>query len=158
VTSHAQLSPRGASLRRHARTIIVGVMDPRRATLELTLSLLAEPYAVCCMPAGAGLPAPPLDAGLWIGVAARDETTLVCPERHVPKGVAGKAGWRAFKIEQVFDFSVPGILASVLQPLAAAGIGIFATSTFSTDYVLVKASDLERAVGALRAAGHRVIR
>jgi len=158
MTSHAQLSPRGAGLRRHARTIIVGVMDPRRATSELTLSLLAEPYAVCRMPAGAALPAAPPDADLWIGIVARGEATLVCPEEDMPRGARVEEGWRAFKIEQVFDFSVPGILASVLQPLAAAGIGIFATSTFSTDYVLVKARDLERAVGALRAAGHRVIR
>ena len=65
-------------------------------------------------------------------------------------------GWRCFRIEQRFDFSTPGILASVLGPLAEAGIGIFATSTFSTDYVLVKATDSERAAETLRMAGHTV--
>jgi hypothetical protein len=44
----------------------------------------------------------------------------------------------------------------VLEPLARAGIGIFATSTFSTDYVLVKAGDVERAVQTLQAAGHHI--
>ena len=63
---------------------------------------------------------------------------------------------RCFRIEQRFDFSTPGILASVLGPLAEAGIGIFATSTFSTDYILVKAKDVVGAIKALARAGHRV--
>jgi hypothetical protein len=57
---------------------------------------------------------------------------------------------------QSFDFGVPGILASVLEPLAKAGIGIFASSTFSTDYVLVKEQDVDRAMEALQTAGHRI--
>ena len=32
--------------------------------------------------------------------------------------------------------------------------GIFVTSTYDTDYVLVKAKDLERAVKALKEAGY----
>jgi hypothetical protein len=39
---------------------------------------------------------------------------------------------------------------------AEAGISLFAVSTYETDYVLVKGADLPRAVGAWRAAGHRV--
>jgi uncharacterized protein len=67
-------------------------------------------------------------------------------------------GWRCLRIDQVFAFGVPGILASVLQPLAAARIGIFATSTFSTDYVLVKADHLDAAIEVLEHAGHRIER
>ena len=48
-------------------------------------------------------------------------------------------------------------MPQVVEPLPGqAGIGIFATSTFSTDYVLVKAEDAEKAMAALRDAGHRV--
>lgn len=89
-------------------------------------------------------------------VQAVEETTLVCPLHQVPPEAETDAGWRCFRIMQNFDFGVPGILASVLEPLAKAGIGIFATSTFSTDYVLVKEQDVDRAVEALQAAGHRV--
>ena len=51
-----------------------------------------------------------------------------------------------------------GILASIADPLAEAKISIFAISTYDTDYVLVKARDLEAALGALERAGHRIKR
>jgi hypothetical protein len=122
----------------------------------LTLSLLEETYAVCRFPAGTRVAAPS-PGPLSLLVQATEETTLVCPQDEVPPGAEADAGWRCFRIVQSFDFSVPGILASVLDPLAKGGIGIFATSTFSTDYVLVKAGDADRAAQALRAAGHRVM-
>jgi len=121
----------------------------------LTLSLLTETYAVCRFPTGTPV-AMPQPGGFSLLVHAMEETTLVCPQDEVPPDAEADAGWRCFRIVQSFDFSVPGILASVLAPLAQAGIGIFATSTFSTDYVLVKAGDADRAMEALRAAGHRV--
>lgn len=121
----------------------------------LTLSLLQAPYAVCRFPSGAPV-APPSPGSFSLLVQADEETTLVCPLAQAPAGAEIDAGWRCFRILQTFDFSIPGILASVLTPLAQAGIGIFATSTFSTDYVLVKAGDAEKAVAALQAAGHSV--
>jgi uncharacterized protein len=121
----------------------------------LTLALLAEPYAVCRFPAGTPVSSPQPGAFSLL-VQAVEETTLVCPLHQVPPGAETNAGWRCFRIMQTFDFGVPGILASVLEPLAKAGIGIFATSTFSTDYVLVKEQDASRAVVALQAAGHRI--
>jgi hypothetical protein len=86
-----------------------------------------------------------------------EETTLVCSLDQAPAAAVIDAGWRCFRIVVSTDLSVPGILALVLLPLAQAGIGIFASSTFSTDYVLVKAEDVERAVSVLSAAGHRVV-
>ncbi|GEO14928.1 amino acid-binding protein [Microvirga aerophila] len=121
----------------------------------MNLSLLSEAYAICRLPPGEPVaPLPPVSFSLL--VQAPDETTLVCSLDQAPSHAEVDAGWRCFRIEQSFDFSVPGILASVLAPLARAGIGIFATSTFSTDYVLVKVEDLDPTVEALRAAGHVV--
>jgi uncharacterized protein len=48
------------------------------------------------------------------------------------------------------------VLESVARPLADAAISIFAIATYNTDYVLVKADNVERATAALRAAGHRI--
>jgi hypothetical protein len=53
-------------------------------------------------------------------------------------------------------FTLTGVLSSVLEPLAKAGISIFAISTFDTDYVMVKSEQLEAATKALRVAGHTV--
>ncbi|HZH12229.1 MAG TPA: ACT domain-containing protein [Microvirga sp.] len=121
----------------------------------LTLQLIEDAYAVCRLPAGAEAPAP-VRGRFSMSIRAVEETTIVCPLDLAPHDAEVDPGWRCFRILQVFDFSVPGILASVLSPLAQAGIGIFASSTFSTDYVLVKASDLRRATDALTAAGHQV--
>ena len=42
--------------------------------------------------------------------------------------------------------------------LAEAGIGIFAVSTYNTDYILVKEKDLDRALDMLAAAGYEIDR
>ena len=131
-------------------------IEARLLMPALTLALLEETYAICRFPAGtrAAMPSP---GPFSLLVQAVEETTLVCPLDHAPAEAEIDAGWRCLRIAQSFDFGVPGILASVLDPLAKAGIGIFATSTFSTDYVLVKEQDVDRAVEALQTAGHRVI-
>ena len=72
----------------------------------------------------------------------------------MPEGVRVERGWVALKLEGPFPFSMTGVLASFLQPLAEKKIPIFAVSTFDTDYVLVKHKDLERAKKALGATGH----
>jgi hypothetical protein len=54
------------------------------------------------------------------------------------------------------DFSMIGVVASLVTPLAEAGISVFVISTFDTDYVLVKENDLEKALDSLSAAGHSV--
>jgi len=48
------------------------------------------------------------------------------------------------------------VLVSLAAPLADAGIPIFALSSFDTDYLLVPADSLGRALAALAEAGHAV--
>jgi uncharacterized protein len=66
--------------------------------------------------------------------------------------------WACLKLQGPFEFSLTGILLSVLEPLAQVNVGIFALSTFNTDYVLVKSEHLEKAILALEGAGHSVAR
>jgi len=73
----------------------------------------------------------------------------------VPEGVRVERGWVALKLEGPFPFSMTGVLASFLEPLAEAKIPVFAISTFDTDYVFVKREDLEQAKKTLAAAGHQ---
>lgn len=99
----------------------------------------------------------------WAGSAAftsvtrtRTELSIVCPEDAVPDGIARESGWRILQVEGPLDFALTGVLASIAGPLAEAFVSIFAISTFDTDYVLVRESDVDGAVEALRNAGHRV--
>jgi hypothetical protein len=84
------------------------------------------------------------------------ETSVVCSTAVVPAGVQVDIGWRAFVVAGPLDFSLTGILLAITAPLAQAGVGIFAVSTYDTDYVLVKSSALGEAVAALRAVGHTI--
>lgn len=103
---------------------------------------------------------PPLrfgDQTFFAMVRTEDELSVICPEEEVREGTQTADGWRVLKLDGVFAFTEVGVLAAVLQPLAEAGIGILAASTFNTDYVLVKGEHLERAIQTLRAAGHSVV-
>lgn len=86
-----------------------------------------------------------------------EEKTLVCPTDKVPENtIAREDGWRAFRIIGVLDFSLIGILAAITRILADEKIGIFAISTYNTDYMLTKDTDFKKAVQALKKAGYSI--
>jgi hypothetical protein len=119
--------------------------------------------AVCQLAPGADIPAWASNAELFCATRTRDELSIVvmeesCPEEVRTKEVRIERGWIALKLEGPFPFSMTGVLASFLQPLAEAQIPIFAISTFDTDYVLIKRDNLERAIRALSAAGQEKLR
>lgn len=88
-----------------------------------------------------------------------EERSLVCLTSDVPANTLEREdGWRAMRIEGVLDFSLTGILAKISGVLAEAQIGIFAISTYNTDYVLVKRENETAAHEALCAAGYRIVR
>ena len=88
-----------------------------------------------------------------------EELSLVCPTADVPRGVTARDdGWRGFRIQGVLDFSLIGILSQLSSVLAENKIGIFAVSTYNTDYILVKQEQFDRALSALRDAGYTVVR
>lgn len=96
--------------------------------------------------------------GYLVSVTRTDaELSIVCAESAVPATVeCAERGWRALRVAGPLDFNAIGVMARLTAPLAEAGISILALATFDTDYLLVRAPDLSRALAALRAAGHRV--
>ena len=130
-----------------------------RATAQkpvLTLTLLEERLAVCRLGADADLPAWATAASLFSVTRTAGELSVVCPENLVPSGVRCEKGWRVFELEGPFEFTEVGILAAVAAPLAEADVGIFAISSFDTDYVLVKEEQLGTAANALHGRGHEL--
>ena len=86
-----------------------------------------------------------------------EEKSLVCPVSLVPNDtIEREDGWRAFRIEGVLDFSLIGILSKISSLLAANKIGIFAISTFNTDYILTKKENFDKAIDVLKAEGYLV--
>lgn len=87
-----------------------------------------------------------------------EEISLVCRTEHVPQHTAEREdGWRGFRIEGVLDFSLIGILSKLTAVLAEKGIGVFAVSTYNTDYILVKGERFTEALEALGNAGYTVV-
>ena len=87
-----------------------------------------------------------------------DEISLVCLTEEVPSEVKSREdGWRGFYIDGVLDFSLIGILSKITGILADARIGIFAVSTYNTDYILVKEENYETALTVLASEGYTVI-
>jgi hypothetical protein len=123
---------------------------------HLTLDLLEGTFAVCRLPADSPIPAWSA-GGPFVSISRTDdELSLVCREGAVPEGVRCERGWRCLRVAGTPDLSLVGVLASLLGPLAAAGITVFVVSTFDTDYLLVKEPALQRAAEVLRGAGHAV--
>ena len=86
-----------------------------------------------------------------------EELSLVCPTSLVPDNTTEcNDGWKAFRIEGVLDFSLVGILSRISTCLADNSIGIFAISTFNTDYILIKDGDFEKAIEVLELAGYTI--
>ncbi|KAJ7459101.1 ACT domain-containing protein [Mycena galericulata] len=71
----------------------------------------------------------------------------------MPEGYKEFAGWRAIKIAGPMEFNLTGVLSGFLEPLKRAEVGIFAISTWNTDYILVAKEQLESAVEALKGDG-----
>jgi hypothetical protein len=122
---------------------------------SLTLELLAGRIAVCRLDAGAAIPDPPV-AGLWSATRTASELSIVLPEDAVQPGWKVEPGWCALEVAGPLDLGLTGVLLSLTRPLAEAGVPVFAISTFDTDYVMVKDHHLDRALAALRTAGHVV--
>ena len=123
---------------------------------KLTLQLLPEVLAVCRLAPDAPLPEWAVEDDFVSITRTRDELSVVVPQERVPEGVQAQRDFRALKVAGPLAFDEIGILAALAGPLAAAGISIFAVSTYDTDYVLVRESDLGKALGVLRDAGHIV--
>ena len=124
------------------------------------LDVLPGPVAVCRLDADDDVPD-------WVDLADRHlvsvtrtahELSLILAQDAVPPGVVAERGWRVLAVRGPLAFSLTGVLAGLAQPLADAGVPIFALSTYDTDLLLVGGQDLDAAVVALEGAGHTVHR
>lgn len=85
-----------------------------------------------------------------------DEISIVCSTELVPNDTKQESGFQALMVEGPLDFSLVGVLNSILEKLKQEEISVFVISTFNTDYILVKKAKVELAVEVLRKAGYCV--
>ena len=131
-------------------------------SLYLRLRLLPQRFSVCRLPAGSPLPAIPAE-DIHNLIRAEDGITLVVGQEAAgaavwPDGAELRADYACFHVAGSTGMRMVGRFASLTTILAAAGIPIFAISTFGTDYFLVEPDLLEKTIAVLESAGHSVKR
>lgn len=122
----------------------------------LTFSILPGFFTLHRLPPGADLPTG-LSGSLFYSISASaEELSIVAPENVPVASEKSEPGWACLKVHGPLDFGEIGILAHIATRLAAAGISIFAVSTFDTDYILLKKEHLAAAQKTL-SSEHRFV-
>jgi uncharacterized protein len=129
-------------------------MSPTHHRFEL--SLMPDHHTIVRLAPDA--PVPPWAAkGTFFSIThTADELSIVCAAQCVPANLRSQINWRVFKVHGPFALPETGVLSALAAPLAKAEISLFVISTFDTDYLLVNAEQLDRAVTALEGAGHTI--
>ena len=123
--------------------------------MSMELKKLNDPLTVCKVKSVSDID---LTKDFYFIGKTDEEISLVCPTVDTPaETTARDDGWKGFRIQGVLDFSLIGILSKLSAVLAENAIGIFAVSTYNTDYILVKAENFEKAEAVLSKAGYSVI-
>ena len=99
-----------------------------------------------------------LDSDFYFIGKTDEELSLVCKTEDTPiETLEREDGWRGFRIQGILDFSLIGILSRLSGILAEHNIGIFAVSTYNTDYILLKEENFDRALEVLASEGYTVV-
>ncbi|MBI2042106.1 MAG: ACT domain-containing protein [Candidatus Nealsonbacteria bacterium] len=113
-------------------------------TKKFTLSTLPEKLGICHFDKKSPIPGWAMDINFCSITRTKDELSVVCPQDKIPGGVLAEKNWRAFKLEGTADLFSVGVIASLSQPLAEAGISLFIVSTYETNYILVEEKNLAK--------------
>lgn len=135
----------------------IGRFPAEHPPAGLSLELLPGTYAACRLDPAAAVPDWARGGELCSVTRTADELSIVCPDDGVPAEVEAERGRRALRVAGRLDLALTGIAAALTAPLAAAGLPVLVIATYETDYLLVRQEQLERAVAALAAAGHRIV-
>ena len=120
----------------------------------MELQIIDKPLTVCKI---SDIESADLSSDIYFIGKTDEEISLVCITDSVPSETLEREdGWRAFRIKGTLDFSLVGILSKISKILADNNIGIFAVSTYNTDYILVKEENFERALALLADAGYSI--
>jgi hypothetical protein len=112
---------------------------------KFTLSILPEKLSICHFAGKSSIPEWAKDISFCSITRTKAELSIVCPQDKITGGVLAERDWRAFKLEGDLGLASVGVIASLANPLADAGISIFNVSTYETNYILVEEKNLEKA-------------
>ncbi len=122
----------------------------------LTLQILDGEFTIHRLSPASAIPPQVIESDFFTISRTPDELSIVCRTGIEVVSEKSSGGWACFKVLGPLDFALTGILAGIAGALAEAEISLFAVSTYDTDYILVKAGELEIAAQTLTAAGYNI--
>lgn len=123
----------------------------------MKLSRLHGDYSILKLSPASAIPSWALDSEFFSISKTSEELSVVCMSDCVPKSIDANQSWALIKVLGPLDFSLTGILSSIIEPLAQEKISIFAVSTFDTDYLLVKQDQIQNSIRCLKRAGFEFV-
>ena len=125
---------------------------------KLKIMMLEDKFSINKLPQFGEIPVIFTKGDMCFTARTDDELTIICPEFMAPNNVQQEIGWRCLKILSTGNISKEiGVLATVTQPLAEAGIPLCCITTFSSIYIFLMEENLVKAVQLLQHAGHEFI-
>ena len=121
--------------------------------MPLVLTLLNDTFTVHRLSAKAKIPESALDSPFFNITRTTDELSILLPDTVKIQSAIREPGWACFKVDGPLNFGLVGILSEISSVLAKANVGLFALSTYDTDYILVKKELAQTSSDALMTAG-----
>lgn len=122
----------------------------------MKLKLYDELYQVTKLVPNDEVPINIFQGAFYSITRTNEELSIVCPQNLDFSCESREIGWRILKIEGMLDFSLIGILSKISTILAENKVSIFVISTYNTDYILVKNTDISTAIRALKENGYSI--
>lgn len=122
-------------------------MDPAQFLRGETVTISSQTYAVCR--------SSQTHPDAFATIQDEAETTVVISHDNLDEVEADtvESGWKRLTFEVDLPFDLVGVLATVATALAEADVAVFVLSSYSTDHVFVKETDLAAAVTQLETLG-----
>jgi hypothetical protein len=122
------------------------------------LRALAEPVSVLRRDPGDTVPAWVWKSGELVSVTrTADELSIICSSETIGSEPGAVGPYVAYRVDDILDFTLTGVLSSLLEPLADVGISILALSTHDTDWILVPGDRAAEAAAEWRRRGHTIL-
>jgi hypothetical protein len=109
------------------------------------------------LPPTEGLPAPILNGEFFALIRTPEGFSLIVPEALASAQWQVSSGWRCLRIQGPVHNKQNEGLAEFTNVLGPMRVNILVVSSYDSDYLLVKAGDLELARRSFAAQGHVVI-
>jgi voltage-gated potassium channel len=121
--------------------------DPVQNGFPVHLIPLSDIYSIYQVNNEKEIPDGIYRSGFYSVTKTDDEISILTNCETPFPNLKSEKGWKGFKVAGILDFSLVGIINDLTKPLKEHGISVFVVSTFITDYLFVKETDFQKAIG-----------